>query len=97
MRGNQYQLLPGLEPAKTPKLGNHGPAPSCTCDLPNCTRCRARATGRRWYQRNKIKVYERTKARMPEYRARRKQVAEQVSDEDLDRRCFEMLRQEGLR
>ena len=34
---------------------------------------------------------------MPEYRARRKQVAEQVSDEDLDRRCFEMLRQEGLR
>jgi hypothetical protein len=37
------------------------------------------------------------KVMQPVFRARKKMRVEKISDEDLDRRCLDMLRQEELR
>jgi hypothetical protein len=99
-KGNQYVLVEGLEPAKTPRR-RHGPVPKCVCDSPTCIYCRNKASQRRWYQRNKDRVIKKTSAYLkvmgPVFRARKKMRDEKISDEDLDRRCLDMLRQEGLR
>jgi hypothetical protein len=42
-------------------------------------------------------VIAKTKARMPEYRAKRKAISEVVDDDFLDRKALQMLQAEGLR
>jgi hypothetical protein len=88
-----HPLNPCLDPALTPR-SRKGPKPKCTCDKHKCKVCRRAASKRRWYQRNRE---DRQKVSRDRARAMRVNSVDNGAWDDLDRKAFEMLRQEGFR
>lgn len=89
-----HPFNPDLDPAKTPRA-RKGPRAKCECDNPECRICRRAACQRRFYHRN---VEARRESQRKRVRAMRAgEHVENTRWDDLDRKAFEMLRQEGLR